>query len=87
MVIWTSYLRYRAELRGFDLLRIEEIVRFSGERYLDTSSHRRVAVGQHGDQLVMIPYDQDGEKLTPVTIHATTRHQLKLRLRTERFQP
>lgn len=34
-IIWTSYLLYRVEQRGFDLNQIEEILRFSGERYYD----------------------------------------------------
>ena len=33
MVIWTEYFKYRARLRGFDLAIIEEIVRFSEERF------------------------------------------------------
>ncbi|MEH1901988.1 MAG: hypothetical protein V7L04_11385 [Nostoc sp.] len=32
-IIWTSYLRYRASGRGFDLDLIENILRFSSERY------------------------------------------------------
>ena len=38
MVIWTEYFKYRARLRGFDLAIIEEIVRFSEERYFDTAT-------------------------------------------------
>jgi hypothetical protein len=34
-IIWTDYLRYRAELRGFDLAEIERIMRFGEERYFD----------------------------------------------------
>ena len=45
MIRWTGYMRYRAELRGFDLGRREEILRFGDERYLDASTGRRVAVG------------------------------------------
>lgn len=33
---WTDYMKYRARLRGFDLAKIEHIVRYSGERYVDT---------------------------------------------------
>ncbi|MDF5738454.1 MULTISPECIES: hypothetical protein [unclassified Nostoc] len=32
-IIWTSYLRYCASGRGFDLDLIENILRFSSERY------------------------------------------------------
>jgi hypothetical protein len=86
-IIWTDYMRYRAQLRGFDLATIEQIVRFSGERYFDTATLRRVAVGKHAGQLVMIPYEQEDDLLTPVSIHATTRQQINLRRQTGRFEP
>lgn len=86
-VIWTGYMKFRAELRGFDLATIEQIVRFSEERYFDTATQRRVAVGRHGKQLVMIPYEQESERVTPVSIHSTTRQQINLRLQTGRFEP
>ncbi len=86
-IIWTDYLRYRADLRGFDLAVIEHIVRFSEERYLDSTTERMVAVGRHGDHLIVVPYERDGETVTPVTVHVTTRQQISLRLRTGRFQP
>ncbi len=87
MVIWTEYLKHRARVRRFDLAIIEQIVQFSEERYFDTVTQRMVAVGRHGNRLVMIPYEQEGETMTPVTIHATTRQQVALRLRTGRFRP
>jgi uncharacterized DUF497 family protein len=86
-VLWTDYLKYRAELRGFDLSSIEQILLFSDERYFDTATQRMIAVGRDGDQLVMVPYEQEGETVTPVTIHATTRQQINFRLRTGRFEP
>jgi hypothetical protein len=86
-VIWTEYLRYRAQIRGFDLAIIEQIVRFSGERYYDTSTLRWIAVGRHRDQLVVIPYEDEGETIVPISIHATTRQQLALRVRSGRFRP
>lgn len=73
-ISWTDYLRYRAKLRGFDLAKIEEILRYTEERYFDTATHRLVAVGKHGKHLVMIPYDKnENNKITPVTIHVTSR--------------
>jgi hypothetical protein len=51
-IIWTSYLRYRATGRGFDLNLIENILRFSSERYYDVETDRAIAVGKHGEQLV-----------------------------------
>lgn len=84
-LIFNDYLQYRAELRGFDLTLIENIVRYSPERYLDTETHRLVVIGQHGMKLVMIPYEETATTITPVTIHATTRQQIKLRLNTGRL--
>jgi hypothetical protein len=75
MVIWTDYLKHRAQLRGFDLATIEQIVHFSEERYFDTTTQRMVAIGRHGSQLVMIPYEQAGETLS-------TRQSIICRFRT-----
>lgn len=84
-VRWTDYLKYRARLRGFDLARIEQIVRYSEERYADSPSGRLVAVGRHGKYLVIIPYEKKGNTLTPITVHATTRQQINLRVKSGRF--
>ena len=35
--------------------------------------------------LVMIPYEAEAKTITPVTVHATTRQQIKLRLKMGRF--
>jgi len=35
-IVWTDYMKYRANLRGFDLAKIEDILRYSTERYFDT---------------------------------------------------
>lgn len=59
-VVWTEYLRHRAQLRHFDLATVEEIVRFSPERYFDAETQRMVAVGQYSDRLVMVPYEVEG---------------------------
>ncbi|PSF37239.1 hypothetical protein C7H19_10990 [Aphanothece hegewaldii CCALA 016] len=84
-IIWSDYLRYRARLRQFDLAKIEEILRYSGERYYDTVSDRMIAVGKHNNSLVMIPYEVNEQSITPVTIHTTTRQQIQYRFRTGRF--
>jgi hypothetical protein len=84
-VAWTEYLKHRAKLRGFDLNKIEQIVKSSRERYLDTATARRVVVGRCGKTLVLIPYELRGDTLIPVTIHATTRQQIEFRLKTGRF--
>ena len=84
-IIWTDYMKYRARLRGFDLAKIEHIVRYSGERYFDTVTGRLIAVGRIDDLLVIIPYDTDQGSITPVTTHATTRQQINFRLKTGRL--
>ena len=85
IVRWTEYMKYRAQLRGFDLTKIENIVKYSTERYSDTVTGSRIAVGRHDDKLVMIPYEVDENLITPVTIHVTNRQQISFRLRTGRF--
>ena len=78
-------MRYRAESRGFDLDKIERIVRYSSERYTDTETERLVAVGRHDSTLVLVPYEADENTITPITVHAITRQQIRFRLRTGRF--
>jgi hypothetical protein len=82
---WTDYLKYRAALRGFDLTKLENIIRQSDERYFDTETERTVVVGRHYKQLVIIPYELKGDLITPVTVHAITRQLIRFRLRTGRF--
>jgi len=84
-VIWTDYLRYRAHTRGFDLTLIERLLRFTSNRHFDTVTRRWVVIGRHGSRLVMVPYDQEQNSITPVTIHIITRQQITFRLRTGRF--
>ena len=85
VIVWTDYMKYRAKLRGFELSKIENIVRYSGERYFDTVTRRLIVVGKHDDRLVIIPYEKHGNKVKPVTIHATTRQQINFRVKTGRF--
>lgn len=87
MIVWTEYMRYRARLRGYELDKVAHIVRFSSERYLDRAENRRIVVGRHGEELVVIPVEIDGEVITPVTIHKTTRQQINARLKSGRFTP
>ena len=67
-IIWTEYLQYRAGLRGFDLTKLEHIIRHSDERYFDTETGLAVVVGRHGRQLVLMPYEVAGDEITPVTV-------------------
>ena len=85
IIIWSGYLKYRTKLRGFEVLKIENILRYSGERYFDTVTRRLIVVGKHDDRLVIIPCEKHGNEIIPVTIHATTRQQIKFRLKTGRF--
>jgi hypothetical protein len=71
--------------RGFDLLLIEQIIRYGSERYYDVETQRVIAAGEHGDKLVMIPYDETVTELILVTIHVTSRQQIKFRLTTGRL--
>ncbi|MCW5882055.1 MAG: hypothetical protein KIS91_14085 [Anaerolineae bacterium] len=80
---WTEYLRDRAALRGFDLALLENIVQYSTERYFDTETGRHVVVVRHDDQLILIPFELEGDQITPVTVHAITRQQIRFRLSTE----
>jgi hypothetical protein len=85
-IIWTEYMKYRIDLRGYDISTVERILRYSSERYLDTATERLVAIGRHGDILVMIPYERRNGVLTPVTIHATNRQQIKSRIKSGRLK-
>ena len=85
-IVWTEYMRYRVKLRGFDFAKIKHIVRYSTERYYDVATQRLVAVGRHDKMLVLVPYEHQGDKITPVTIHVTTRQQINFRLKTGRFR-
>lgn len=83
-IIWTGYFEYKSTLRGFDLGRIEHIVRYSAEKYSDTATGRRV-VGRHNSDLLLIPYEADDESITPITVHVTTRQQINFRIKTGRY--
>ena len=84
-IVWTEYFQYRVKSRKFDLRLIEDILRFSSERYYDVETDRSIAVGKHRDQLIMIPYERDDFAVTPITVHATTRQQIRYRVKTGRF--
>jgi len=84
-IVLIEYMRYRLGLRGYNPATVEHILRHSSERYVDTVTGRVVAIGQHEKLLVMVPYEQKGDTLTPVTIHATSR-QINSRLRSGRLK-
>jgi hypothetical protein len=51
-IVWTEYMKYRLKLRSYDLARVEHILRYSSERYVDTVTGRLVAIGRHVKLLV-----------------------------------
>ena len=65
---------------------IEQTLRSSSERYVDTATSRLVAIGRHEKLLVMMPYELNGRTLMPVTIHATSRQQINSRIKSGRFK-
>jgi hypothetical protein len=85
-IVWTQYMKYRMSLRGYDPEIVENLLRYSSERYIDTVTGRAVVVGRHENLLVMIPYERNDEELTPVTIHSTNRQQINSRLRSMRLK-
>ena len=60
VIVWTDYMKYRAKFRGYELAKVEDILRHSGEKYFDTATQRLVVVGKHNDKLVPIPYEKHG---------------------------
>jgi len=34
-IFWAEYMKYRVELRGYDFAMVEDILRYSSERYVD----------------------------------------------------
>jgi hypothetical protein len=85
-IIWTDYFKYRVKLRGFNLVNIEEILRYSTERYYDCATDRLVVVGNDEKTMVLIPYEKSNEQtVTPITVHATNRQQINYRVRSGRF--
>ena len=86
-IIWTNYFKYRAKLRSFDLNIIENILRYSSERYFNSKTNRRIVIGKHNKKLILIPYEIDNEhNIIPITVHATSRQQIKYRVKTGRFK-
>ena len=86
-IIWTDYFKYRANLRGFSLLNIENALMDSSERYYDIVTERLVVIGKDANILILIPYEVGQENtITPITVHATSRKQITYRVKNGRFQ-
>jgi hypothetical protein len=84
-IVWTDYLMFRAQQRGFELAELEHIMRYATERYFDTQTLRRIVIGRCRHVWVLIAYEEDDAALTPVTVHPVTRWQITTRVRTGRF--
>ncbi len=54
-IVWSDYFKYRVQLRGYDIVKIERILKYSEERYYDIETFRQVVVGRHDKRLVIIP--------------------------------
>lgn len=73
-------------MRGFELTKIEEILRYSPERYFDTITYRKIVVGRHDTRLVLILYEERENVVVPITIHSISRQQINFRLKVGRLQ-
>ena len=85
-IVWTEYMKFRLGLRGYDHATVEQVLRYSSERYVDTATGRVVVIGRHEKLIVMIPYELKGHTMTPVTIHATSQQQINSRIKSGRFK-
>jgi hypothetical protein len=85
-IILTEYFKFRIKLRNYDLDKVLDIIKYSAVRYYDTVTNRRVVIGKHNDKLVLIPYEISDESVTPITIHAITKQQIKFRVKTGRLK-
>ena len=83
---WTGYMKHRAIEREVELDKLEEILRHSVERYYDIVTNRLVVVGRYDrKKLVLIPIEVEEKTITPITVHTTTRQQIKFRLKIRRL--
>ena len=69
----------------FELALIEEVVRYSQERYVDNATGRLIAISRHGRQLVMALYEAGSGTIRVVTMHAISREQIDARIKSGRF--
>lgn len=82
---WTGYFRNRCIQRHFSIKKAEDVIRYSNEKYVDVDSSRRIVVGAADNRLILIPYEEKDNIITPVTIHETDRKQINFRIKTGRF--
>ena len=75
----------KLDFKGFELDLIEDILRFSEERYFDTLTMRYVVIGRYQKSIIMIPYEKNENLLIPITVHTITRQQIKFRIKTGRL--
>jgi len=84
-IIWTDYFLYRASERELDLVQMEKILRYSGERYLDTGTGSHIAIGSDKNHLHLVAYDLTEVGYEVITAHTTNRQQITFRLNSGRY--
>ena len=84
-IVWTEYLKYRTKLRGFNIQKLENMLKYSNEKYFDIATDRLIVVGKHEKILVMIPYEETKINIIPITVHATNRQQINYRIKSGRL--
>jgi hypothetical protein len=56
----------------------------AGDSMIDSA--RCIAIGSIDNRLILIPYEEKDNVITPVTIHKTDRKQINFRTRNGRFE-
>jgi hypothetical protein len=72
-------------MSGLRIIKAEHIIQYSTERYFDIDSSRQIVVGFIDKRLIVIPYEENDNIITPVTIHETDRKQINFRIKNGRF--
>jgi len=85
-IVWTDYFLYRATERKLDLSQIEKILRYSSERYVDTDTGSRIAIGSVENHIILVAYDLIEDGYEVITSHATNRQQITFRLNSGRYK-
>ena len=86
---YTSHLKTRIQLRGYDESLPRIIFKESAERYFDTQTQHFIAVKElstHHHPLA-ISYDDFETYIEIVTIHPIPRKQISNRVMTKRWKP
>jgi len=88
-IIYTAHLKFRLEKRGIRSGIPREIYRDSDEKYYDTATGHRIAIGHlhysGREREVMIAYDEFEERIEIVTVHPLKWAQKQQRIKTKRW--